>query len=217
MGVLKDITGQKFGRLTVIELSPRKGGHTSWWWCKCDCGNIVEVGKNSLTSGNTKSCGCYGSEKARERGRQMLTKHGWYGTKLYHIWKNMVERCEKPYHSQYANYGERGISVAKEWRNSPKAFCEWAIANGYEDNLTIDRIDPNGNYEPNNCRWITMGEQQTNKRNNVNITYNGKTQCVAEWARELGLIQHRLYARVKAGWTNPQEILFGKQKGEIYG
>lgn len=212
-----DLRGQRFGRLTVIDLAERKDGHTSWWVCKCDCGNVKEVRRSCLIKGFTKSCGCYNSEKAREHGKQMLTKHGWYGTRVYNIWRQIVDRCENPKCSQYKNYGGRGIRICQEWRESPQAFCEWAMLNGCTNALTIDRINVNGNYEPSNCRWITMVEQQTNKRNNVNITYNGKTQCVAEWSRELGVRQSRLYERVKAGWTNPYEILFGKQKGEIYG
>lgn len=213
----EDLRGRRFGRLTVIDISPRKDGHSSWWVCQCDCGNVKEVRRSCLIRGFTKSCGCLNRELARKHGRQMMSKHGWYGTRAYHIWRGTIDRCENPNCSQYHNYGGRGIKICAEWRDSPQAFCEWAMANGYSDKLTLDRIDTNGNYEPSNCRWITMDKQQTNKRNNVNITFNGKTQCVAEWARELGLTQHRLYQRINAGWTNPQEILFGRKKGEIYG
>lgn len=210
MGELKDIRGQRFGRLTVLDLAERKDGHSSWWVCKCDCGNIKEVRRSCLVKGLTKSCGCYKRDKAREHGRKMMTKHGWYGTRVYNIWHQIVDRCDNPRSTQYRNYGERGIRICEEWRNHPERFCEWAMANGYEDGLSIDRIDVNGDYEPNNCRWITMEEQQTNKRNNVLITYKGKTQCIAEWSRELGVSYHRIYQRLNAGWTNPQEILFGR-------
>lgn len=213
----EDLRGRRFGRLTVIDASPRKDGHSSWWVCQCDCGNIKEVSRSCLIRGASKSCGCLKHERAVAHGKQMMSKHGWYGTRVYSVWKRIIDRCENPSVPQYKNYGGRGIRMCDEWRNNPKAFCEWAIAHGYAEGLSLDRIDVNGDYEPNNCRWITMGKQQTNKRNNVTITFNGKTQCVAEWARELGLTQHRLYQRVKAGWTNPQEILFGRKKGEIYG
>ena len=210
MGNKVDLVGQKFGRLAVLERLPKNTGHSHWWLCQCDCGNIVEVRGRCLTKGETKSCGCYKRDYARKHGTQMFTKHGWYGTRLYSAWRRMIDRCENPNFPQYPNYGGRGIKVCDEWRKSPEKFCEWAMANGYADNLSIDRIDFNGDYEPSNCRWITMDEQQTNKRNNVRITYNGKTQCIAEWARELGVSQGNLYSRIRLGWTNPQEILFGR-------
>lgn len=206
-----DLTGQRFGRLVALEPSERRDARRSTWWiCKCDCGNTKEVRTTCLTKGFTKSCGCLRREKGVEHGRQMMTKHGWYGTRVYHIWRSIVDRCENPNCPQYRNYGGRGISMCREWRELPQAFCEWAMNNGYTDDLTIDRIDVNGNYEPSNCRWITIDEQQVNKRNNVLITYKDKTQCVAEWARELGVNQFNLYNRIYAGWTNPQEILFGR-------
>lgn len=206
----EDLRGRQFGRLTVVDESSRRDGHSSWWWCECECGKRVEVRRSCLMRGDTKSCGCLNSEKSAERGRKAMTKHGWYGTRVYHIWHSIVDRCESPNCSQYSNYGGRGIKVCDEWRSDPKAFCEWATANGYADNLSIDRIDVNGDYEPSNCRWITINEQQTNKRNNVKITYRGKTQCVAEWARELGVSQGNIYARIRLGWTSPQEILLGR-------
>lgn len=214
-----DIRGQRFGRLTVMELAERKDGHSSWWVCKCDCGKVLEVRRSCLIKGTTKSCGCYKHDRAVEHGKQMFTKHGWYGTRVYNIWRLMIDRCENPNCPQYDNYGGRGISLCREWRESPQSFCEWTIENGYADRLSIDRIDVNGDYEPSNCRWITMDEQQTNKRNNVLITYKGKTQCVAEWARELGVTQQNLYVRIRAGWSDPQEILFGRKRkvGNIYG
>lgn len=213
-----DLRGQRFGRLTVLDLSPRKGGHSSWWWCKCDCGTVKEIRRSCLVKGMTKSCGCYKHDCAVAHGTQMMTKHGWYGTRLYGIWRGAIDRCENPKTEQYHNYGGRGIKICQEWRESPQAFCEWAMANGYADNLTLDRIDSNGDYEPSNCRWITMSEQQTNRRNNVLITYKGKTQCVAEWARELGVTQQNLYVRIRNGWTDPYEILFGRRKrGVVYG
>lgn len=213
-----NLQGQRFGRWVVLERSPKKGGHATWWKCRCDCGTVKEVNGYSLLRGDSKSCGCYHREQASIRGRKLLTKHGWYGTRVYEAWKRAKDRCENPRVEQYHNYGGRGIKMCQEWRESPQAFCEWAMANGYADNLSLDRIDPNGDYEPSNCRWITMSEQQTNKRNNVLITYKGKTQCVAEWARELGVTQQNLYVRIRKGWTDPYEILFGRRKkGVVYG
>lgn len=211
MGKSLDLTGQRFGRLVALKKSERTDAkRNTWWICQCDCGNIKEVRTSCLIHGYAKSCGCYNREKAREHGRQMMTKHGWYGTRVYNIWCSIVDRCSNPKCPQYHNYGGRGIKMCDEWRHHPELFCEWAMDNGYADNLTIDRIDANGNYEPSNCRWITNAEQQTNKRNNVLITYDGKTHCVAEWARALGVNQFNIYNRIYAGWTNPKEILFGR-------
>lgn len=208
----EDLRGRKFGRLTVIGEAKEHTyeGHSSWWLCKCECGNTLEVRRSCLVRGDTQSCGCLKKELLREHGRKMLTKHGWYGTRVYHIWHLIVDRCDNPNCSQYPNYGGRGIKLCSEWRNDPKAFCEWAMENGYRDDLTIDRIDFNGDYEPNNCRWITIDAQQTNKRNNVRITYQNKTQCASEWARELGISVGTIYARIRLGWTNPKEILLGR-------
>lgn len=210
MSIAEDLRGRKFGRLTVIERSERKDPNATWWVCKCDCGNTKEVRAGVLKKGETRSCGCLNRELAGRRGRDQFTKHGFYGTRIYNIWTGMKDRCYSEKCPQYKHYGGRGIRLCEEWANNPKNFCEWAMANGYKENLTIDRIDCNGDYSPNNCRWVTMDEQQRNKRNNRNITYNGKTQCVAAWARELGISHGTLFTRIYAGWTNPQEILFGR-------
>lgn len=209
-----NLAGQRFGRLTAISKTDKRRNRTVVWLCECDCGNTKEVSSVCLTNGFIKSCGCLRREKGSDHGRKMMTKHGWYGTRVYRVWHGMVCRCDEPSNSQYPNYGGRGIKVCDEWRNNPKAFCEWAMANGYSDNLTIDRIDVDGNYEPNNCRWVTIEKQQGNKRNNVNITYMGKTQCVAAWAREVGLNQMSIYERVRKGWADPEKILFGARGKE---
>ena len=211
-----DLVGKKFGRLTVLEKMP-KGKGESWWLCECECGNRKVARGSSLKNGAVRSCGCLAKEVAREHGRKMMTKHGFYGTRLYSIFHGMVCRCTNPNDPQYKNYGERGIKVCDEWRHHPEAFCQWATSNGYTDDLTIDRIDCDGDYSPTNCRWVTMREQQTNKRNNVRITYKGETKCVAEWSRELGVPNYLLYHRINAGWTNPQEILFGRKRGIVNG
>lgn len=209
-----ELVGQRFGRFTVLERSNRTDGHTHWWICKCDCGNTKEVRGGSLLRGDTKSCGCLNREMAKERGKAMLTKHGWYGTRLYSIWHSMVDRCTNSKARNYNDYGGRGITVCEEWRNHPEQFCEWSVKNGYDDSLSIDRIDTNGNYEPANCQWISIEKQQQNKRNNINITLNGETHCLAEWARKLKLKPQTIYSRVYRGITNHEIILFGEKKGE---
>lgn len=156
--------GERFGRLTVVEraenyISPQ-GQARKRWLCKCDCGGIVTIMARCLISGDTKSCGCLQKETAKST----FTKHGTWGSRLHVIWSSMKTRCYNKNHRGYNYYGVRGITVCDEWRDDFQAFHDWAMANGYRDDLTIDRIDVDGNYEPSNCRWITMAEQQTNKR-----------------------------------------------------
>lgn len=164
---LNDLTGKKFGRLTVIERSGSDKHGTPLWLCKCDCSNKKLVRGYDLVRGSTKSCGCLSSEMFVERHK----KHGMKNTRLYEVWKSMRKRCFNPNSPNYKNYGGRGITICDEWKDSFKAFYDWAISSGYDSNAkrgeyTIDRIDVNGNYEPSNCRWLTIQEQQRNKRNN---------------------------------------------------
>ena len=179
MGKFKDLTNQKFGKLSVIEVKGRDTGGHYLWLCACECGKQVVTSSNSLMSGKTKSCGC-------SRGPS-IKKHGLTKTRLYHTWSNMKQRCINPKHPAYKNYGGRGITVCEEWLSSFSVFMTWATANGYSEDLSIDRIDVNGSYCPENCRWITMKEQGFNRRNNHIITYNGKTQTMRQWSDELGI------------------------------
>lgn len=126
-------------------------------------------------------------------------KHGMYGTRLYHIWNGLNGRCNNPNNKDYANYGGRGISVCDEWREAQN-FFDWAIDNGYSHELSLDRINTNGDYCPNNCRWITVNEQQRNKRNNRIIEYNGKKHCIAEWAELTGIPKQTIVSRLRYGW-----------------
>ena len=156
---LVDITGQKFGRLTVIRRSETVNKHTMWL-CVCDCGNEIIADAYNIKTGHTSSCGCI----QRERTAEANCTHGMRKTRLYRIWGCMKNRCyQKSYHG-FKHYGGRGITVCDEWRNSFEAFYEWAMANGYAEHLTIDRIDVNGNYCPDNCKWATMADQNKNKR-----------------------------------------------------
>jgi hypothetical protein len=193
MGKLIDLTGQKFDKLTVIKRDCSKNGK-ALWLCRCDCGNEIIVNSNSLRSGNTHSCGCLQKEIVKNIGLANK-KHGMFGTRLYQIWADMKRRCENKNFEQYHYYGGRGIKVCDEW-NSFLVFQQWANLNGYRDDLTLDRIDPDGDYYPDNCRWATWEEQENNRRNNHLLTYNGKTQTISQWARETNIPKNTLLARI---------------------
>ena len=160
---LIDLTGQRFGRLTVIERAGSIHGHVAWL-CRCDCGNTLTVPSDKLRSRNTQSCGCLQSDIMKEINPQIHTSHGGKGTRLYYIWDSMKARCYNPQRRDFKNYGGRGITVCTEWLNDFAAFRDWALSHGYADNLTIDRIDNDGDYTPENCRWVTITEQNQHKR-----------------------------------------------------
>jgi len=194
----KKLAGQRFGRLVVLyDTGERKNRHV-FWHCRCDCGNEVVVRTDCLISGNTTSCGCYRKGCVAERN----TTHGMAGKEhpVYNTWASMLQRCENPNDPGYKRYGGRGITVCDEWHD-PVVFINWALANGWRKGLTLDRIDNDGNYEPDNCRWATRKEQARNKRNNRLITFNGKTQSLAAWAEELSVNYSTLGNRLNAGWS----------------
>lgn len=194
MGKFKDLTGQKFGRLTVIERAGNDKRCNATWKCVCSCSQKTEriVPGVDLISGHTRSCGCLNSELITLRN----LKHGKRGTRLYTIWASMKKRCYNPKDVSYKNYGGRGITVCDEWKNDFKAFYNWAIDNGYKDNLSIDRIYNEKSYFPSNCRFATRKEQNNNQRSNHLITYKGRTQNLKQWADELELnydtLRHRI-------------------------
>ena len=159
MPPLRDLQGQRFGRLTVVYRLPTVNKRTMWL-CECDCGNEVSVDAQNLHTGHTQRCGCLHREMLSEAS----TTHGKKDTRLYRIWNHMKTRCYRKSYHAFRHYGGRGIRVCDEWLHDFQAFYDWAMSHGYTDDLSIDRIDTNGNYSPDNCRWVTMAEQNKNKR-----------------------------------------------------
>lgn len=192
-----DLSGQRFGRLTVLERAGRDKRGQTLWLCKCDCGNESIIRSSNLKRGISTSCGCFRNEKTSQRRKI----HGQKHSRLYTIWGNMKKRCSSPNDPAFKYYGGREITVCVEWEKSFVAFRDWALSNGYADNLTIDRIDVNGNYCPENCRWADVQTQMNNTRRNHTITFNGETHTLSEWSRLSGINYMSLKTRLRRGWT----------------
>ena len=194
MYFFNDIKGMRFGKLYVLEKTDKRRGRSILWKCLCDCGNITYVDSYSLKSGNTKSCGCGKTEGHPKYGDTSIKNNP-----IYHIWQGMRDRCSRKKNKSYSYYGGRGIKVCEEWQNSFLSFMNWAIANGYKKNLTIERIDNNGNYCPENCTFATMKQQSNNRRNGAYFSYNGETHTISEWSDILGVKQSLLRYRLWKG------------------
>lgn len=201
----QDLTGRTFGRLTVEAYAGRNEHRHHIWTCLCSCGNTRTLETGALTTGNTRSCGCLHRDSAAARASERNYKHGWSiddapHAAEYRAWCAMRARCYHRTHRHYANYGGRGIVVCERWRES--------FANFYADmgpkpspQHSIDRIDSNGNYEPENCRWATRAEQNRNSRHNHLITFNGETLCLTAWAERIGIKRATLDDRLRSGWS----------------
>lgn len=207
-----DISGRRYGKLTVVRRADdrfdKKGNIRTVYLCKCDCGNETITYASNLTSGHSKSCGCEQKENLKRIGFQNMpdlrmdtTKHHKSNTRLYRIWRGMKERCNNPNSNAYSNYGGRGIKVCDEWKNDFEVFYSWAITNGYSDNLSIDRIDVNGNYEPSNCRWADTKTQCNNMRTNKYFTINSTTKTMKQWADTYDMDYGKVKERIRIGWT----------------
>lgn len=196
MGKKISLLDNRYGRLIVTEEAPSRNGK-AMWICKCDCGNITKpIIGSDLRSGKVQSCGCLHNNLLSQRRKV----HGENKTRLHRIWQNMKRRCDTPTVPCYDVYGGRGIKVCDEWIHDFTAFREWALANGYADNLTIDRIDPNGNYEPSNCKWSTRKGQSNNLRKNVTVEIKGEKHTLAEWSEISGIKYTTIYQRYMRGW-----------------
>ena len=202
MSAHEQYIGKKYGRWTVLNFSHRASGKRQMYICRCECGTIRPVSLAAIKHGHTISCGCLQREVAKKLG----TKHGDIHKRLYKIWQNMRSRCQYPSARYYYMYGGAGITVCPEWENY-ETFRHWALTNGYDDNLSIDRIDGTKNYTPDNCRWVTMKQQQRNKRTNHKITLGNKTQSVTEWCEDLNISRSMVFKRLKLGWSEEKALL----------
>jgi hypothetical protein len=197
MSKIVDLTGKRFGRLIITKKAFSKNGRM-FWNCLCSCGTEKAINGKDLRHGSVNSCGCL----RREVTSTKFKTHGETETKLYAVWITMIQRCEKPTSEKSRkNYKDRGITVYPEW-HSFEAFRDWAFTNGYSEGLSIDRMDNNRGYYPDNCRWVNNKTQTNNKCNNVNITFDGITQTIAQWADSLGMAYNVLHNRLKyLGWS----------------
>lgn len=204
---MKDLAGMSFGRWTVLEFAgyrtyknnPKKN---PLWKCRCSCGNEKDIRETSLLDGTSKSCGCL----MKERIKEVKSTHGGTNTRLFHVWDSMKRRCDNPNDKAYHNYGGRGIKVCDKWHDDFAAFREWAISTGYDENakkgeFTIDRIDVNDMYCPENCEWKTMKEQARNRRDTIYLELNGVTRSLPEWSDISNVKYQTLWRRYSKGWS----------------
>lgn len=223
---MKDLTGLRFGKLIVIEEAEGRyqpnGKHLRRWVCKCDCGNIKIIDQDKLTRKNyqTVSCGCFARAIRAETAKRVFTTHGHRDERLYSVWCAMRRRCEKEYDPEYSSYGGRGISVCEEWHDY-ETFREWALSVGYDKSAkrgecTLDRIDPNGNYEPSNCRWANMIVQANNTTATKRYAWSGKKYTLAEIISISGtnLTKTCLCKRLGKGMTVDEALSLPLQKNQ---
>lgn len=214
---VNNLVGKKYGKLAVVSKEENKRSETGrshvMYFCKCDCGKNIVVKAENLRSGNTKSCGCLVIDTNKAIG----TKHGKAHTRLYNVWQRMKQRCYDANCKEYDRYGGRGITVCNEWLNDFQLFYDWAMDNGYDENApkgecTIDRIDNDGNYCPENCRWVSNKEQQRNKKNNFLVLYKGEELPLSVVAEKEKINRSTLYSRLQKGMTIEEAILYKQRK-----
>lgn len=198
---MNDLTNQRFGRLVAIKPVEAISKSKFKWLCRCDCGNTAIVLNYNLMNGHTLSCGCLQKAKSKE----CATIHGLSKTRLHRTWAHMKERCMNPNVRNYDGYGGRGITICDEWL-SFEPFARWALENGYSDDLTIERIDNNEGYSPDNCRWATPFEQASNKRSNHTFTIDGITDTMTNWARKFNIKPTTVFDRLHKGWSEYEAL-----------
>ena len=202
---MKNYVGLKSGRLTVVSFDHKTSTNHVYVKCRCDCGNEVVVRASSILRQTTKSCGCL----AAERNKEKSTKHGMFGSRIYNIWAAMKRRCVDSKTQAFKWYGAKGIGFCKEWEQFEPFFI-WAKENGYSDNLSLDRIDSNGNYCPDNCRWTTFKQQARNRANNTVVEYNNEKHCLSEWAEKFNINYSTFLTRLRKGYPF-EKALLGKE------
>lgn len=203
----RNLTGQKFGRVTVISFSHYRNNNTKepYWNCLCDCGTQKTMPGRGLYRGKAKSCGCYNKEMSSKKN----SKHGMSNTNIHDVWRGMLDRCDNENNARYKDYGGRGIKVCNYWRDFENFYND--VKDGYKKGLTIERVDVNGNYEKSNFRWATKREQQHNKRDTIYLTVNGLTATVIKWSEISGTNQQTIATRYFRHWTH-EECVYGKKK-----
>ena len=217
-----NITGEKYGKLTAIERIGRHKYGGALWLFKCDCGKDRIADSSSVRTGRILSCGCAAREASVKNWKifcdaanSARLTHGLSGKRVYDIWRSMVSRCHNPKNIGWKNYGSRGITVCDEWRNDPKVFAEWALSNGYHDDLSIDRISNNMGYSPNNCRWISSKEQCNNRRSNRLVTIGDETKTVQQWAEQFNIDKTTLRYRLNHGWDTTKALSTKVSHGNV--
>jgi hypothetical protein len=205
MQKIKDLSGQKFSRITVISLNRSGNGGKTYWNCICECGSEKVIRGDGIVSGAVLSCGCYCKELKSKQMFDMFTRHGKSGTSLHNVWLSIIQRCKNPNNSAYNYYGGRGITICDRWLNFENFLAD--IGERPSKDHSIDRISNNGNYEPGNCRWATRSEQSTNRRNTTWINIEGCVQPLPVWAKLTMTKDETIRARLKKGWSEYESVL----------
>lgn len=204
--------GKKYNHWTILEKAESNKYGQAKWLCRCDCGNLRKLYLPYIKNGSSKSCGCC----RREFLKNQNIKHGMSNSKIYNIWSSMKGRCYTKTQTAYKHYGGRGIRVCDEWLDKENGFMNfynWAMQNGYQEGLSIDRINVNGNYEPTNCRWVTKRTQSNNTRRNIYVIYNEENHTLKEWSDLLNLNYKAVFNRYQKGFSL-QEVFY---KGDLRG
>ncbi len=205
---VKDMMGMSFGRLTVIQYAGLNHKNFAMWKCRCECGKTTTVYGSALRNGHTRSCGCLNREHTARMGKGNL-KHGHSrrtGASItYRSWQSMIQRCENPSHTEYMNYGGRGITICTRWRESFDSFLD-DMGSRPNNRFEIERINNDGNYDPSNCRWASRQDQCRNMRSNRMLACDGQTRCLAEWVEITGISRGTIKSRLARGWDEQKAI-----------